>query len=233
MAYPAPCVFADDAYLIAAYPGVVVRGPETWAVAVLDAQAGEYSVSLGASQFPVVAVDPPTWPEVAVTKPAISDGLLNALGGSVLVAVAPSGDDAVLVQALGPTTLDLTVAGPAVDTIEATLVSGGDTNAAQRALWLERAKCGLPPCCAFGCCIADFTAMHAALAAHLLYVFGNLSGSGGSAGNFQSMRLGPASLAKGASAWTNNPADTFLDTTAPGQYYLLLRSRYVMGIFCM
>jgi hypothetical protein len=74
--------------------------------------------------------------------------------------------------------------------------------------------------------------MHAALAAHLLYVYGNVSPTGGSASAFQSMRLGPALLTKGKSEWSGNPADAFLDTTAPGQLYLYLRSKYVMSIFC-
>ena len=228
----APCVYADDAYLIAAFPGVVVTLPEKWLVTVLAAQVGEYAVNLGASAYPVDAAVAPVFPEVAVSTPAIADGLVTALGASTLAAVAPAGANSLTVQALAPASLGLTVTGPAVDTIEATLVSGGDTNAAARAFWLERAKCGLPPCCAFVCCREDFTLMHAALAAHLLYVYGNVSPTGGSASAFQSMRLGPASLTKGKSEWSGNPADAFLDTTAPGSLYLYLRSKYVVPIMC-
>jgi len=223
----APCVFADDAYLIAAFPGVVVLTPETWLVTVLAAQVGTYKVLLGAAQYPSIA-------DADSTVTTIADGLVTALGASLLAAVSPTGDDALLVsQVVLGMPLALTVEGPAVDTIEATLVSGGDNNVTQRAFWLERAKCGLPPCCVFTSCIADFTLMHAALAAHLLFVFGNLSGTGGSASNFQSMILGPATLNKGVSAWSGNPADAQLDTTGPGQLYLLLRSRYVLPIFCV
>lgn len=228
----APCVYADDAYLIAAFPGVVVTAPETWLVTVLAAQAGQYAVLLGASGYPVVAAVDPVPPEVAVDLPAIADGLVTALGASPLAAVAPTGANALTVASVASTSLALTVTGPAENTISATLISGGDTNAASRAFWLERAKCGLPPCCAFVCCRADFTLMHAALAAHLLYVYGNVSPTGGSASAFQSMRLGPASLTKGKSEWSGNPADTFLDSTAPGQLYLYLRSKYVLPIMC-
>jgi len=230
----APCVFADDAYLIAAFPGVVVLAPETWLVTVLAAQAGTYKVLLGAAQYPVEAADAPVYPQVEAEVGAIADGLVGALGASLLAAVAPTGDDALLVQQVNlANPLALTVEGPADDTISAALVSGGDTNAASRAFWLERAKCGLPPCCAFGCCTGDFTLMHAALAAHWLFVFGNLTGTGGSANNFQSMTLGPASLNKGQSAWSANPADADLAQTAPGQLYLQLRARYVLPIFCV
>jgi len=225
-------VYADDDYLVAAFPGVVVLTPETWLVTVLAAAVGEYSVSLGAAQYPVTAALVPVYPQVAVTLPAIADGLVTALGASLLAAVSPTGDDALLVASVASTSLALTVAGPAVDTISATLVSGGDSNATARAFWLERAKCGLPPCCAFLCCTGDFTLMHAALAAHLLYVYGNVSPTGGSASAFESMRLGPASLTKGKSEWSGNPADAFLDTTAPGQLYLYLRSKYVLPIMC-
>lgn len=228
----APCVYADDAYLIAQFPGVVVLAPETWLVTVLAAQVGQYSVSLGASQYPATAALAPVYPEVAVSVPAIADGLVNALGASLIAGVSPTGDNGLLVASVASTSLALTVAGPAADTISATLIAGGDTNAASRLFWLERAKCGLPPCCAFGCCIADFTLMHAALAAHLLYVYGNVSPTGGSASAFQSMRLGPASLTKGKSEWSGNPADAFLDTTAPGSLYLYLRSKYILPIMC-
>ena len=199
----APCVYADDAYLIFSFPGVVVTLPEKWLVTVLAAQVGEYAVNLGASAYPVDAAVAPVFPEVAVSLPAIADGLVTALGASTLAAVAPAGANSLTIQALAPASLGLTVTGPAVDTIEATLVSGGDTNAATRAFWLERAKCGLPPCCVVTCPAA-----------------------------FQSMRLGPASLTKGKSEWSGTPADAFLDTTAPGSLYLYLRSKYVLPIMC-
>lgn len=223
----AACVFADDAYLIAAFPGVVVLTPETWLVTVEAAQVGAYKVLLGAAQYPATA-------DADSTVTTIADDLVTALGASLLAAVSPTGDDSLLVSQVDlATPLALTVEGPAADTIAATLVSGGDSNATSRAFWLERAKCGLPPCCYFTSCVGDYTLMHAALAAHLLFVFGNLTGTGGSASAFQSMTLGPASLNKGASAWSGNPADTMLDTTGPGQLYLLLRTRYVLPIFCM
>jgi len=48
----APCVYADDAYLIAAFPGVVVTLPEKWLVTVLAAPVGESAVNPRASAHP-------------------------------------------------------------------------------------------------------------------------------------------------------------------------------------
>ncbi len=161
----------------------------------------------------------------------IADGLLALLGASVLVAVSPIGDASIVVQAVSSAALDLTVTGPAVDTIEATLISGGDTNADARAFWLEQVKCSLPPCCVVTCA-ADFTLMHAALAAHWLFTLGNVGATGGGANDFDSMRLGPASLTKGKTTWNANPADGDLATTAAGRLFLWLRAKYIMAWRC-
>jgi len=47
------------------------------------------------------------------------------------------------------------------------------------------------------------------------------------------MRLGPASLTRGVSAWAAaSPADADLAKTGAGQLFLSLRARYVMPFFC-
>jgi hypothetical protein len=75
--------------------------------------------------------------------------------------------------------------------------------------------------------------MHAALAAHLLFTIGNLGATGAGANDFESMRLGPASLTRGVSAWAAaSPADADLAKTGAGQLFLSLRARYVMPFFC-
>lgn len=220
------CVYADDAYLTGPgrFPGVVVRAPETWVVTVLAAQVGAYTVTLGGANYPYPAI-------IGQDTGDIADGLLGVLGASLLVAVSPTGAASVVVQAVSSVALDLTVTGPAVDTIEAELISGGDTNEDARLFWLEQAKCSLPPCSRVTCC-DDYTLMHAALAAHWILTLGNVGGTGTGANDFDSMRLGPASLTRGKSAWSANPADGDLAKTAAGQLFLFLRSKYVFGFAC-
>lgn len=221
----ATCVYADDAYLIAAFPGVVVRTPETWLVAVVAAQVGAYAVGLSGAPFPYDASAEDDTADIA-------DALVGLLGGQMLAAVSPVGASALSLAAVGPAALTVTATGPDEGDITATLTGGGDSNAASRAFWLDRAKCGLPPCCVVTCA-ADYTLMHAALAAHLLFTMGNLGATGATANDFESMRLGPASLTRGVSAWAAaSPADADLAKTGAGQLFLSLRARYVMPFFC-
>ncbi len=218
------CTFADDAYLIAAFPFVVARTPERWIVVVVTAEVGGYNVTLGGASFPFVAVG-------ADDATAIRDGLQVGLGGQPLAAIASMGVNGLVIMELQPSGLAVTATGPMAGDITATLQPGtGDSNATSRAFWLERAKCGLPPCCVVTC-PADFTLMHAALAAHMVLSTGNTGGTGQFAGNFSSMHLGPASLTAGASAW-KSPADSVLATTEPGRMYLMLRARYVFPFAC-
>lgn len=218
------CTFADDAYLIAAFPFVVARTPERWVVVVVTAEAGAYDVTLGGASFPFVAVN-------ADDATVIRDGLQVSLGGQPLAAIATMGVNGLAIMELQPGGLAVTASGPGEDSITATLQPGtGDSNATARAFWLERAKCGLPPCPVVTCA-EDFTLMHAALAAHLILSMGNTGGTGQFAGNFSSMSLGPASLTAGASAW-KSPADSVLATTEPGRMYLMLRARYVFPFAC-
>jgi hypothetical protein len=218
------CTFADDAYLIAAFPFVVARTPERWVVVVVSAAAGAYNVTLGGASFPYAAAN-------ADTPTTIRDGLQFALGGQPLAAIATMGVDGLAIMELQPSGLGVTASGPGEGSITATLQPGtGDSNAAARAFWLERAKCGLPPCCVVTCA-EDFTLMHAALAAHMVLSMGNTGGTGQFAGNFTRMDLGPASLINGAGMW-KSPADSVLATTEPGRMYLMLRARYVFPFAC-
>lgn len=218
------CTFADDAYLIAAFPFVVARTPERWIVVVAIAETGAYNVTLGGASFPFVAVN-------ADDATTVRDGLQVSLGGQPLAAIASLGTNGIVISELQPSGLAVTATGPTLGDITATLQPGtGDSNATARAFWLERAKCGLPPCCVVTC-DSDFTLMHAALAAHLILSTGNTGGTGQFAGNFSRMDLGPASLTAGPSAW-KSPADSVLATTEPGRMYLMLRARYVFPFAC-
>lgn len=219
------CIPADDAFLIAAFPGVVQRQRERWMVTVEAAAVGEYSVTINTAQFPVDAV-------LADTVTTIRNALAFQLTSQAQAAISSIGVASIQVDEIKPGGLNLTVSGPAVDTIEATLVHGGDTNSAMRALWLAQALCSLPPCCTITC-EADYTMMHAALAAHWIYTMGNLGGTGTDANDYESMRLGPASRSRGKTQWSINPADGDLAKTGPGQLYLFLRSKYVFPFVCV
>lgn len=221
------CEPATDEFLISLFPQLVVTAPEKWLVTVVSAQVGTYQVNMGATEFPVDA-------ELADTISTIRDKLQFALGGQLQAAVSPVGVSSLYLDELGIEGLDITVAGPVDGSITAQLISGGDSNEAFRLLWLANTLCFLPPCCVFACCPSDYTLMHAAIAAHYLFTMGNLSSTGSAANDFQSMRLGPASLSKGANAWAGQfPSDGDLAKTAPGQLYLAIRSKYVFGILCV
>lgn len=232
------CTPADDAYLVTAWPGVVARTGERWLVTVAEAlaQTGTYSVTMTGLPFAFAATVPP---DDATT---IRNGLLSALGGQALAAVSPQGSTGILLQEVvppppaTPTGLAVTVSGPAADTIAATLISGGDSNAAQRAYWLESVLCMLPPCAVFCRCPGDYTRMHAALAAHYLYTTApsNVGSSGSGANDFERMRLGPAELSRGTGAWgqAGAAADADLARTVPGRFFLALRRKYIFPIVC-
>jgi hypothetical protein len=230
------CTFADDAFLVARFPGVVLRTGEVWLVAVDEAlaQSGAYTVTMQGLPYAYAATVPPD------DGQAIRDGLLPPLSLQLAAAVAPQGLTGIVLRevvqpGVVPTGLAVTVTGPAADTIEATLVSGGDGNAAERTYWLEAVKCGLPPCCAVRCA-ADFTLMHAALAAHYIFTTmpQNIGSTGAGANAFERMSLGPAALSKGVVAWGQggNSADADLAQTAPGRVFLAIRRRYIFPIMC-
>lgn len=235
---PDGCTYADDAYLLVAFPAVQVVAAEAWQVNVVVAvEGGEYSVDFLGASYPYAA-------QAGDTVDDIAAGLLAALSGQMLAAVGQSGPAGVLVVAATATPLDLEVTGPNDGDITAALLPGsGDTNAAQRAFWLERAKCGLPPCCRVTC-KDDYTLMHAALAAHYLLYYGsvgggqptlqgggNAGGGGQAAGDWERMRLGPAELSRGVSAWAaGGAADADLAKTGPGQLFLQLRGKYIFGV---
>lgn len=228
------CTYADDTYLTTVWPGVVVRAGERWLVVVDAAQAGTYTVTMGGLPFAYEAT-------ADDTTATIRAGLLSLLGAQVFAAVSPQGQTGLLLQEIppappaSPSGLGITVSGPAPDTITATLVSGGDTNASARAYWLEQVKCSLPPCCAI-LCAADYTAMHAALAAHWLFITTpqNIGQAGGGANDFESMRLGPGALTRGKSVYATagKGLDDALARTVPGQYFLSLRAKYIFPVVC-
>lgn len=232
------CTFADDAYLVAAWPGVVTRAGERWLVVVQAAATGLYTVTMAGLPFEYVAAVP----DPDATTAAVRNGLLSPLGAQVFAAASPQGLAGILLQEVVPpppalpTGLAVSASGPAPDTIAATLVSGGDANAAARAYWLDAVKCSLPPCALFACCPEDFTRMHAALAAHWIYTTKpeNIGQAGGGANDFAAMRLGPAALTRGQSQWSlaGQAADGDLARTVPGQYFLSLRRKYIFPIVC-
>lgn len=231
----ADCEYADDAFLIAHFPALVVRAPEQWLVTVLTANQGDYTVTAKALPALYGASVPPDTVGVIRGADAMS-GLLGALAANPWVMASPVGASSITVleNVLGPfpVGLGLTVDGPVDDppSIAASLEGGGDVSAEFRALWLEAAKCGLPPCCAVTC-KSDYTLMHAALAAHLAFLMFNLGASGTSAADFERMTLGPATLwkAKAAAAAANGVRP---NQTTPGDLYLMLRDRYVFGAMC-
>ena len=220
------CTFADDAYLVAAFPGVAQSVPERWAVTVVAAQQGPYTLTAQGAAYGFDA-------GLGATVTEVRDGLRTALGAQMFAAVVSSGANAIVLQEASQGPLDLAVIGPADGTITATLINGGDGNAAGRAFWLEKVKCWLPPCCLVTC-KADYPLMHAALAAHYIDKFaGGATGGSASMGQFKSMRLGPASLEAAAKAWASaNPADSALDDGGPGSLYLSIRARYIFGVRC-
>lgn len=230
------CTFADDAYLILSWPGVVIRTGERWLVGVdtVLAQTGAYTVTMQALPYQYAATVPPD------DAQAIRDELLVPLSLQVTAAASPQGLTGILLQevvqpGVVPAGLAITAVGPAVDTMTAALISGGDGNAAQRLYWLEAVKCGMPPCCAFTC-KNDFTVAHAALAAHWLFstMPQNVGSTGGGANDFERMRLGPASLERGVSVWGQGgaAADADLARTAPGRLFLAIRRRYIFPVMC-
>lgn len=224
------CAHADDAYLVELFPSVVLRAPERWQIQILDAVSGDYVVTVAGVVYPMAepAVVPPD------TTETIRNHVLAGLGVSMDFAASAAGLVSVLIDEEGVEGLDVEVEGPAEGTISATLIKGGDTNAAQRALFLEAAKCGLPPCPCGVDCAEDFRMMHAALAAFMILYFGKGAiGQGGqSVGNFKRMRLGPAELEKLASSAAKGTADEILLKNGAGELYLLIRSRYVFGVAC-
>lgn len=228
------CTFADDTYLVTAWPGVVLRTGERWLAGISAAVDGMYTVTMRGLPYQYSA----TVPGDDTTD--IRDGLLVPLGAQVAAAVSPQGLTGILLQevvqpGVVPSGLGVTVSGPAADTIEATLISGGDSNEAARAYWLEAVKCGMPPCCAFTC-RPDFTAAHAALAAHWIYTTmpQNVGSAGAGANDFERMRLGPAELSRGQVTWgqAGAAADGDLARTVPGRYFLALRRTYIFPIVC-
>jgi hypothetical protein len=232
------CVQATDADLILAWPGTVIRTGERWLVVVSAplAETGTYTITMGGLPFEYGAAVPPD------DATAIRNGLLVPLGAQVLASASPQGSTGILLQEVVPPPpslpvgLGVTVTGPAVDTIAATLISGGDANEAQRLYWLSAVLCDLPPCCLFASCPGDYTRMHAALAAHWIYTTKpqNVGSTGAGANDFEEMRLGPGTLKRGKSVEAQNgqASDAELAQTVPGRFFLFLRRKYIFPFMC-
>lgn len=233
-----PCIPADDAFLVSAWPGVVVRTGERWLVTVDPAlvSTGVYTVTMGGLPFQYAAAVPPD------TSATIVQGLLVPLGLQFLASASPQGLSGILLQEIPPAPpaqpggLAVTASGPIPDAITATLVSGGDGNATQRAYWLEWVRCQLPGCDCVQYCGNDYMLMYAALAAHWIYLTmpANIGSTGAGANDFRRMRLGPGELEKALSTWAEGgaAADADLARTVPGQFFLALRRKYVFPIMC-
>ena len=235
----AECVYADDAYLIARWPQVVVSTPGIWLVVVASVAVGDYTVTVAGIPYTYAA-------DGTETVTVIRDELLALISMGLFVAVSPPGAAGLTLAQVQPGTVTVTAAGPsgpAPSEVTITQTAGSD-NSATRALWLESAKCGLPDCCFFQSpggwcgptpapdCTTDFTIMHASLAAHMIIMATSMGPTGFSAGSFETMKLGPASLTRA----TNNYAtgvENDLGRTEPGKLVLALQRRYLPPIWCV
>ena len=227
------CVYADDDYLVAMWPQVVISSPGTWLVTVVSVAAGDYTITVGGVPYVYTADGTETIGEVR-------SSLLAAVSLSLSVAVMQVGGAALLLQQVQQAALTVAASGPSGPApSELTITqTGGSDNTAARAFWLEAAKCGVP-CCEFfqrcACsgtdCTADFTRWHASYAAHLLFVAINTSPTGYSATDFDRMRLGPADLER-AKVQYATVDEANLGSTAAGRYVLSLRRRYLPPVWC-
>lgn len=225
----ATCEYADDAYLIQAWPQVVVTTPGSWVVTIVASAAGDYTVTIGGVPYATTAAG-------GETLTAIRDALLLALSSALSFTASPVGSEAAPgiaiaeVVATGATLTASGPSGPAPSEVTVTTIAEGD-NATQRAFWLERAKCGVP-CCAFFCgCVADYTLWHASLAAHWILTQGAMGPGGRGINDFKRMELGPAMLEASARQYAT-PTETDLGQTVPGQMVIALRRRYLPPVFC-
>ena len=229
------CEFADDEFLVALWPQVVVSTPGTWVVTVVAVAPGDYTVTLGGVPYVVPAVGT----EAAT---AIRDALLAAVSLSLAVAVTPVGATGLLLQQVQQAALSVGAEGPSGPAPSEVTVTqtGGSSNAAFRAFWLEAAKCGVP-CCEFfrrcsGCgplvdCTTDFKRFHASYAAHLILIANNTSPTGHSATDFERLSLGPAALERAKVKYAST-SEANLGSTAPGRYVLDLSKRYLPPLWC-
>lgn len=229
----AECVYADDAYLVAMWPQVVISTPGTWLVTVVAVAAGDYTLTLGGVPYTYTADGTETIGEVR-------DALLSVVSTSLAVAVMQVGGAALLLQQVQQAALTVAAEGPSGPApSELTIAqTGGSDNTAVRAFWLEAAKCGVP-CCSFfqrcRCgptdCTADFTRWHASYAAHLIFIANNTSPTGYSANDFDRMSLGPAALERAKVQYATT-SEANLGSTAAGRYVLDLRRRYLPPVWC-
>ena len=225
----ADCVLADDAYLIQAWPQVVISTPGQWLITFVAVAAGTYAVTVNGIPYGYDA-------DGTETLVQIRDEVLSTLTMGLTFGASPVGTalmPAILIteiQASGLTVAASGPSGPAPSEVTLLQVAGED-NLAQREFWLERAECGVPNCCLFCGCSGDYTLYHASLAAHMLMKAQTADSTGFSATNAKRMELGPAKLERNVLEYAT-PTDADLASTTPGALVLTLKRRYMPPFMC-
>ena len=225
----ADCVLADDAYLIQAWPQVVISTPGQWLITFVSVVAGTYAVTVNGIPYGYDTDGTDTLAE-------IRDQVLNQLTMGLSFGASPAGTElapAILISEIQASGLTVAASGPSGPApSEVTLLQvAGESNLAQREFWLERAECGVPACCFFCGCTADYTLYHASLAAHLLMKAQTADATGFSATNAKRMELGPAKLERNVLEYAT-PTEADLASTVPGSMVLTLKRRYLPPFWC-
>ena len=225
----AECVLADDAYLVQAWPQVVISTPGQWLVTFVAVDVGTYAITINGIPYGYDA-------DGTETLAAIRDQVLTTLTMGLTFGASPAGTalaPAIIITEIQASGLTVAASGPAGPApSEVTLLQvAGESDLAQREFWLARAECGVPACCFFCGCAADYTLYHASLAAHLLMKAQTTDASGFSATNAKRMELGPAKLERNVLEYAT-PTEADLASTAPGSMVLTLKRRYLPPFWC-
>lgn len=214
------CTYADDAFLVQAYPGVVVLFNQQWQLTFVNAQTGDYTVTINGISYTYSATTPPD--DVTV----IRDGVRAAITTPLVATNIFGADRLDLAEVEAGTITDFSATAPDPADISLVQTVAAD-NIAAREFWLAQARC-LLNCCLIPPCHQEL--YHASMAAHLLMTSANTDSNGFAASDFEEWRLGPATLRKGAAA--NDPSDGELGTTVPGRRVLELRRLYIPAVAC-
>lgn len=217
------CDYADDAFLISRFPGVVTAIPGSWQVSVgAPVVAGDYGVEVDAATYSatVGAAEP-----VSQVRDKIKVAL--AAQNPLVLAVSSTGTDSLLLRELSSglvsTVLPVFPAGGALTVTQIT----PQDNAVYRATWLESTKC-MVDCRWFRGCCAEFTLAHAAYTAFFLALFEGTDGTGLDASAYSRLRLGPGEVQRYLSAGSAPPE--FLQRNNYGELALMLTRRRVPGL---
>lgn len=223
------CELADDDYLVTAWPQVVISSPGQWLVVFVAAAAGDYTVTVNGVPYGYTA-------DGTEMLAAIRDEVLSQLSMALTFGASPAGTAAAPaiivteIAASGMTVAASGPSGPAPSEVTLTQIAGAD-NSAQRAFYLERAACGVPDCCWFSTCEADYTFYHASLAAYMILLAISTGPDGVSGADAKRMELGPAKLERMDRTYGSATA-TDLGRNEPGKTVLMLRSRYLPQVMC-